>query len=316
MQHPDNQTNEQKLSQLMDGEWLDLNPSECVAALCKNESLQTKWSRYHMIRDVLKNEPVVADLDLASRICAAIDDEPSYTNITPFNAASGASSNFAALHDTVQNAEQVDDLAEEEPTNDSIDTDITSIDERRSVAKSNSTFKTGLTGFALAASVALVTVVGMNIWQSQSTDKASSIASATPRILIDSASATPRILIDSASATPRILIDSASVTPRILIDSASATPRILNDSAGATPRILNDGNGVFALRSEAMSLPVVEFVSNTGSYWVSPETTERVIDEQRLNMMLSQHIENSPTSDREGLLPYSRLVGYDERGVE
>jgi negative regulator of sigma E activity len=229
-----------------------------------------------MIRDVMKSEPVAADLDLAARICAAIDDEPSYTNITPFHAASGARPSLAATPDTVHSAQQVGDLSTKpvdvrEPGNDSVDTNVTSIEERKSVAKTNSTLKTGLTGFALAASVALVTVVGMNIWQTQGTDQTSLIAS---------------------------------------------TQQALINSAGATQQILNDRAGVFAQQGEGTSLPVVEFVSNTGSYWVSPETTERVSGEQRLNMMLSQHIENSPTSDREGLLPYSRLVGYDERGAE
>ena len=95
----------------MDGEWHELNTSECVAALCEDESLRDKWSRYHLIRDVLKNEPVVADLDLASRICAAIDDEPGYSNITPFNATSGVKPNHAATPDNGQSAQQMDAAA-------------------------------------------------------------------------------------------------------------------------------------------------------------------------------------------------------------
>lgn len=237
MQQSNNQTNEQQMSQLMDGEWLELNPTECVAALCKDEALQAKWSRYHMIRDVMKNEPVSAEFDLSSRISAAIEDEPTYSNITSLNATSDAKPFQSAASET----------------------NVTSIQAGKSSADNKSMFKTGLTGFAMAASVALVTVVGMNIWQAQGTDQPSSVASTS---------------------------------------------------------LQNDGSGVFVEQVEGATLPVVEFVSNTGSFWVSPETTERVRDEQRLNMMLSKHFENSPTSNREGLLPYSRLVGYDERGLE
>lgn len=272
MQDQNKQTSEQKLSQLMDGEWHELNPSECVAALCKDDSLRAKWSRYHMIRDIMKNEPVAADQNLASRICAAIDDEPSYTNITALNTHPAASeqttANSADTSTTVsaeQDSHQVEQLTARSAALMQAPVESAApVESGRggaSEAKNDSMFKTGLTGFALAASVALVTVVGMNIWQSQSTNQIQSVASVSPQ--------------------------SAPVANEIRLQPVANS-----------------------------SLPEIEFVSNTGSYWVSPETTERSVNEQRLNMMLSQHFENSPTADREGLLPYSRLIGYDELGSE
>jgi len=57
--------------------------------------------------------------------------------------------------------------------------------------------------------------------------------------------------------------------------------------------------------------PAVELVSNRGSYWVSGQNGERVGAELRLNQLLGDHIEHSPTGDWRGMLPYSRLVGYD-----
>ena len=86
---------EEKLSQLMDGEWDGLNPSDCVAGICNDEALRSKWGRYHLIRDVMKSEPIQVDDKLASSICAAIADEPTYSNITPFS-ASAESKAFAA----------------------------------------------------------------------------------------------------------------------------------------------------------------------------------------------------------------------------
>lgn len=228
MHESDKLNNEQKLSQLMDGEWHELNPAECTATLCADTALKAKWARYHMIRDVLKNEPVQADPGVASRICAAIADEPSYSNITPF-------SGTTAVRESPELAETVAIQADVAPQ---------AVDHKKP-----SWINTGVAGFALAASVALVTVVGLNLFEQQEQPGVSQVAS---------------------------------------IEEVPFT---------------QDNRAV---------LPVAEFVANTGSYWVSPESSERVSDEQRLNMMLSQHIENSPTSVREGLLPYSRLVGYEE----
>lgn len=58
----------------------------------------------------------------------------------------------------------------------------------------------------------------------------------------------------------------------------------------------------------------LEFVSNTGTFWVSSEDGSSGMSsagERRLNMFLSEHIEHSPTSDVRGMIPYSRLAGYD-----
>lgn len=55
----------------------------------------------------------------------------------------------------------------------------------------------------------------------------------------------------------------------------------------------------------------VELVSNRGSYWVSGQDGKRVGSESRLNLLLGDHIEHSATNDWRGMMPYSRLVGYD-----
>jgi len=115
-----------------------------------------------------------------------------------------------------------------------------------------------MTGFALAASVAAVTVVGMNLWQEQGPAQPESLAA----------------------------IGAVSI----------------------------DGSNAFSQQVPGAPLPEVDLVANTGSFWMSPQSSQRVSYEERLNMFLSQHIENSPTAD--GLLPYSRLVGYEERGQE
>ena len=242
--------NEEKLSQLMDGEWDGLNPSDCVAGICDDDALRSKWARYHLIRDVINSEPVEVDNKLVSSICAAIADEPTYSNITPFAASAEQAS-----------ADSVSFEESSAATNDTV-TDISQARDKSQAVKKSSSFGTGLTGFALAASVALVTVVGMNVYQGQES------------------------------------LESGNVSVAV-----------------NTPAPV-DAVDVFSQQVEGAPLPEVEFVSNTGSYWVSPQTSERVTDEKRLNMFLSQHLENSPTAGREGMLSYSRLVGYDDRAEE
>lgn len=246
MQDPNNPPmNKEKLSQLMDGEWHDLNPSDCVRSVCDDEELRGKWARYHLIRDVIKNEPIDTDSALVSRICDAIADEPAYSNITSLPSAGEAPGQEAAVDDSVAD----------------MPAGVIAIGAAGERGKSSSWISTGMAGFALAASVAAVTVVGMNVWQGQETDTTQRLA-------------------------------------------AARSPSTV------------DGSKAFSSQLRGAPLPQVDLVANTGSYWVSPQSSQRVGNEERLNMFLSQHIENSPTADREGLLPYSRLVGYDERVQE
>lgn len=253
---------EEQLSQLMDGEWDGLNPSQCVASICKDEQLRSKWSRYHLIRDCMKSEPVNVNNQLLANISAAIADEPVYSNITPFSASSDAV-------DVMQSRDLDDQISDNSDGVFSgmseVVTPLVTEEAPASARPAKNTFwGTGLKGFAVAASVAAVTVVGMNVWQGQ-----------------------------SATGT----------------NSAGA-------SIAVNTAVPSDAVDAFSQQVNGAPLPQVEFVSNTGAYWVSPQTAERVGDEERLNMFLSQHLENSPTASRKGLLSYSRLVGYDEQAAE
>lgn len=216
MNHNDKET----LSQLMDGEWQDLDQAQSVKNACSDEALKATWSRYHLVRDVIRNESISVDTSLSSRISQAIADEPTYSNVSAIG---------TAHRDANQHSE---DVIEE-----SVDA--------QPVAKSGA-WKTGMGGLALAACVALATVIGLNVWQ----------------------------------GAP---------------DSGSNVQTIANVPANL-PGIV---------------LPEVEYVSNRGTYWVNPEVKRSANAEKRLNALLSAHIESSPTAERTGMLPYSRLVGYD-----
>jgi len=248
---------EEQLSQLMDGEWEGLNSSECVAGICDDEKLRNKWSRYHLIRDCMKSEPISVNNQLLSNISAAIADEPTYSNISQISATSavGEASENRVLDD--QSSEKSDEVVGKK--SDSVTPFVAKAKTAAQPSTKSSFWSTGIKGFAVAASVAAVTVVGMNVWQEQN-------------------------LTSNAAS-------SVAVNTAISADSADAA---------------------FSQQIDGAQLPEVDFVANTGAFWVSPQTAERVSDEERLNMFLSQHLENSPTASREGLMSYSRLVGYDD----
>jgi negative regulator of sigma E activity len=256
----------------MDGEWHQLSPAESVAKLCGDEALRTRWMRYHLIRDVLKNEPVQVNTSLAARISDAISSEEDYSNVTQFTAGQSHKGKDGGQQHAGQAA---GDQAMSVGDGESDARSLTDIDQTSH--KKTSKIKTGIAGFAIAASVALVTVVGLNTFRQSVPVGVTSVAG----------------VADVVSAQTVAAVEGDVALPATVADAA------------------------FTQHSNT-TLPVVEFVSNTspGSYWSSPDSTVRSIDEKRLNMLLSQHIENSPTSGREGLLPYSRLVGYKSTDQE
>lgn len=231
--------NKETLSQLMDGEWQDLNAAQSVEAACADEELKATWSRYHLIRDVIRNDEIRVDTGLCARISQAIEDEPAYSNVSAIGSRGDAN---VESGDTVQTESIV--AATNAP------------------AKKSSPWVARFGGLAVAASVALATVVGLNVWQGAP---------------------------DSVGSGPAIA------------DNQQSIGNTTTDLQPVADQTIVPG----------VVLPEVDYVSNKGSYWVTPEATRSAEAERRLNMLLSAHIESSPTAERSGMLPYSRLVGYD-----
>jgi len=223
MKHEDKQT----LSQLMDGEWQDLNAAQSVESACADEELKATWSRYHLIRDVIRNDEISIDSSLTSRISQAIEDEPTYSNVSAISPQRSATSADSAT---------ASELA---------------VPQRKS-----SHWRAGFGGAALAACVALATVVSLNVWQGSP---------------------------DSGAG----------------VQSVASTPTTIPTAT------------VPGVELPQVEVPQLEYVSNKGTYWVTPEAERSPETESRLNALLSAHIERSPTAERSGMLPYSRLVGYD-----
>jgi len=220
MKHLDKET----LSQLMDGEWQDIDEQARISELCSDPQLKATWARYHLIRDVMKNESVSVNTDISSRVFAALENEPAHTNVTSIGGAAAVSVAEPAVGASSDNA-VAGDTATKKPASRSL-----------------------VGGFALAASVALATVFGLNFWNNN----------------------------DLSGEQPQAIA---------AVPSPQATP--------------------------GQVLPEIELVANRGTYWVNQSSPRDAAQEKRLNMFLSQHIENSPTAGHRGMLPYSRLVGYD-----
>lgn len=227
-----NSLSPEQLSQLMDGEWHDLDVQNCVANACNDETLRADWARWHLIRDVARGEAVAAPAhtsSLASRIHDAIAEEPTYSNVRSISSGKAVAAESQAPAAAAEQASQ-----------------------RRPFAWSSA-----LTGAALAASVAVATVVGLDVIGS--------------------------------GAQP----------------GAEAPAQVAAAELPADGEIANP------------NLPEVEFVSNSGtsSFWVTQDANGelgRSDSEERLNVFLSEHLEHSPTAQRTGMLPYSRLIGYDQ----
>jgi len=66
---------EEQFSALIDDE-ADLPPGKLLAELLDDAQARRRWSRYHLIGDVLRDRDTPLDLGLAARISAAIDTEP------------------------------------------------------------------------------------------------------------------------------------------------------------------------------------------------------------------------------------------------
>ena len=66
--------NNERISALVDG---DAEAANWLKAVVQDGEQQQVWSRYHLIGDAMRNElPKQLDTDLASRIAAALADEP------------------------------------------------------------------------------------------------------------------------------------------------------------------------------------------------------------------------------------------------
>ncbi len=99
-------------------------------------------------------------------------------------------------------------------------------------------------------------------------------------------------------------VAAVSIAALQLFDGGASpgVPRLAGQSAGQPAATTINVTGSSA----------AQLVSTPGTHWSAPSQTPRDRElEQRLNMYLSDHLEHATIGKVHGMLPYSRLVGYD-----
>jgi sigma-E factor negative regulatory protein RseA len=72
-----NDSLDEKISALVDGELDDIGQRAALTALQKDEAQRKRWERYHLMSDILqRNTPPAMDLQLSSRVMQALENEP------------------------------------------------------------------------------------------------------------------------------------------------------------------------------------------------------------------------------------------------
>lgn len=243
-----NRIDDETLSRLADCDHEDLCLNDCIRSVCSDSEQRARWARYHLIGEIVQNDfktpphhdrPLIGRESIADRVRQALADEPPI--LAPVTVGNTA-------HDTTGNAgpDAADDIADDTAHRGS-DGKVSSFRPQRNYA----------TGFAVAASAAVLSVFALNWWQNR----------------------------DSATSPLPTL---AEQTPAEQVRESAPAPLL------------------------AVSQPQIRLVGHGGTYWVDSDNTQLAeASQSRLNRLLSQHIESSPTNAMQGLLPYSRLVGFD-----
>lgn len=272
----DSCTDRQELSDLFDR----IQQSSPIAT-----ELKQKFESYHLVRDAMHNDLSAACTpDFSARVSAAIANEPPIVSAAAGGRSlnRGADVNYATPVATQQDIDKV----ASQPESEYAPVELSGYREEKSKAKKSAgnVFGAGIGGLAVAASAALIALVGFNVLDQSGLNGA------------------PTGTEVAATATDNT---NDVVTPVVI--NQIATNASASDAA----------TGSTAGRALVNSLQVapVEFVSNTTTFWVrdgkSGTAARNPANEKRLNKLLTRHFENSPTARIGGILPYARIVGYD-----
>lgn len=88
-----NNLSDEQLSSLLDGELDEMQCQEAIDVLCRDSKARKQWARFHLASDALHgNLPDAIDPNFASRVMAAIDDEPAILAPPPHQSATSTPS--------------------------------------------------------------------------------------------------------------------------------------------------------------------------------------------------------------------------------
>ncbi len=300
----------ESLSALIDNHWYDNDEvaGNVLAGLQghsqSNQQLREKYERYHLIRDVMQKEQSAIDMSgFADSVSAAIAKEPAIVSpagvqrnrqarvIGDINGDSIPETRTLATDDRGANVQSLDSARQQKS--------------ERSAQKAGGFWSgrvgTGVGGVAVAASAAMVALLGYNLLEQQgSVQQGQQQVAEAPSLINPADSGSVALNANTALAQSTNV---QSVLPAVSDSNQPVLEQFQNSGAGNN----------------------IQFVSNTSTYWVKDgkvNEPRNVALEKRLNMLLGHHIESSPTAGLSGMLPYSRLAGYDiptpaaEPGVE
>ncbi|WP_286787070.1 MULTISPECIES: RseA family anti-sigma factor [unclassified Pseudomonas] len=87
----------ESLSAVMDNEADELEVRRVLAATSEDAELRATWSRYAMARAVIRNEPIMPKLDIASAVSAALANEEAPVVTTPAAVAKPKAGRWSAI---------------------------------------------------------------------------------------------------------------------------------------------------------------------------------------------------------------------------
>ncbi len=290
----DNCHDRQELSELFER----MQQSSPVSA-----ELKQKFESYHMIRDAMHSDlSAVCTPDFSARVSAAIANEPPIVS-----AAAGGRAQQRAVEHTEYNQKDFVDLSDDSnATNTPVAEHTESPREQapadelagyrakksRSGKSAGSMFGAGIGGMAVAASAALIALVGFNVFDHSSPGN-------------------DALNVAGTAGTAQVVAQDTG-------DTNEVDPTVVTNQIASVGTANESTDGSTAGRALVNSLPAapVEFVSNSTTFWVHEQSSpvnRNPANEKRLNQLLTRHLENSPTARMGGLLPYSRIVGYDTK---
>jgi|GEM_PF-3981976 len=268
--------------ELGDGE--EMTESQMLGFVCHDEDAMASWQRIHLIRDVLQEDynPALPS-DFVSRVRHAIDHEVEYRADEYLPEENVVSLADARLKANRLGAVQANDQRSEEHNKQQYShsrTDKLRVTRGRGravspVAKEQPfTVWKPIVGLGLAASLAGVAFLSSQLWQATQ--------------------------LNTGSGT-----SVAAVQEKDTVETSIASATVENATAENTLGNLTRSD--FPAPST-----VAAHVDDRGTRWRTEGAVSRNQQiEDRLNTLLTNHLEDASMSGVQGLVSYSRIVGYD-----
>jgi len=293
----------ESVSALLDDDWDDRSRFNEVLGQIQHPAqgqsqMRRKFERYSLIRDAMHNDlGNSVPTDFASRVSAAIANEP--TIVTPVAVAKRGLDSKQASDQSHIDSSTHDASVDSSPQPASLAQHRAKRDAKHTASDANdgvfwSRFGVGVGGFAVAASAAMVALVGFNVLDQSG-------SAIDPAVRVNQVAA-----INSQNSTNDVASTIEIVDQEQFQNATAQAGFSANDTDNLEGRaVVNSFNNAS-----------IEYVSNSTTFWVRDDNHRNPEMESRLNRFLSQHMENSPTARMGGILPYARIVGYDAQPVQ